>query len=133
MKSEDEGSIPSPRAYRTHYVIVRRDLPQIGTIAAQIVHAAGESSPGDLDEGTHAVVLQTPDEQGLLELEKSLLQADIRHVAVREPDAPWHGALMSIGIDPTHTREEVRPHTKHLKLLKGLVTRESTIDLSWKA
>lgn len=39
-------------------------LPR-GLLAAQVVHAAGESSPGDLPEGTHAVVLAAEDQQHL--------------------------------------------------------------------
>jgi len=107
---------------------VRDDLNDVGIVAVQVVHAAGESSPGKLEKGTHAVVLKTPDEQGLLELEQSLIEAGIPHVAVREPDKPWNGSLMSIGINPNTPREDLRPHTKHLKLLKGLRVRIVDLD-----
>lgn len=40
-----------------HYIVVRADLP-LGVKAANIAHAAGESSPGHLPNDTHVVVLQ---------------------------------------------------------------------------
>lgn len=72
----------------------------MGTLCAQITHAAGESSPGNLSEGTHAVVLAA-DQAKLLALERKLIEANIPHRAIREPDLPWDNQLMSIGICPT--------------------------------
>ena len=60
-----------PRIHLTHYVIVREDLPT-GVMAAQIVHAAGESSPGDLPPNTFAVALAASDEQQLELVEHEL-------------------------------------------------------------
>lgn len=99
----------------THYVIVRRDLP-LGFLAAQVVHAAGESSPGDLDPGTHAVVLAASSEQ-LAALERQLSKEGIAHVAIREPDPPWDGALTAIGVAPVTDRRPVRRLTSSLPLL----------------
>lgn len=99
-----------------HYIICRRDLP-LGLLGANIAHAAGESSPGNLPEGTHAYILMTPDEAGLLVLEKRLKLAGLRFKAIREPDAPWNNALMAIGIEPGR-KEELRRHLSHLPLLK---------------
>jgi hypothetical protein len=81
-----------------HYVICRADLP-LGTLCAQIVHAAGESGPAS--PGTHAVVLSVPNEAALELVEERLRTAKVRHVAIREPDSPWSGAIMAIGISPT--------------------------------
>jgi len=78
---------------------VRSDLP-LGTFAAQLVHAAGESSPGNLDSGTYAVVLSVPNEAALLEVERELLIAGVAHRTIREPDAPYFGAAMTIGVSP---------------------------------
>jgi hypothetical protein len=75
-----------------------------------VVHAAGESSRLSLElhPNTHAVALGAPSEAALLELEARLRFADIAHVAVREPDAPYGGQLMAIGLAP-------QPRTSKLK------------------
>lgn len=99
----------------THYVVVRADLP-IGFLAAQVVHAAGESSPGGLSSGTNAVVLAAEDEAQLICLEEKLLAAGVAHVAVREPDEPWSGALTAIGFAPVATRASLRHFLHSLPL-----------------
>lgn len=80
-----------------HYVIVRNDLP-LGVLAAQVVHAAGESSLRDIPPDTHAVVLAVSSEQELQQLEQDLLYNRIQHKAIREPDQG--NELMAIGIVP---------------------------------
>lgn len=97
-------------------MIVRRDLP-IGTLAAQIIHAAGESSPGNLPEDTFAVALAADSELQLLSIEQKLKNKNIPHAAIREPDAPWLGQLMAIGIAPCD-RSLVRKEIGNLPLLK---------------
>lgn len=87
-----------------HYAIVRSDLP-LGHLAAQLVHAAGESSFGNLPPNTHAVVLAARDEQHLLEIETLLLRDGVRHAAIREPDFPYLNAITAIGIVPIRRRE----------------------------
>lgn len=99
-----------------HYVIVRADIPR-GIQAAQLVHAAGESSPGDLPEGTHAVVLTAPNELELHRVAKRLETDGIAFVRINEPDAPWCGALMAIGVKPAR-KEDVRRSLSSLPLLK---------------
>lgn len=100
----------------THYCLVRGDLP-VGAIGAQLVHAAGESSPGDLPDGTIAVVLAAKSVGHLEHLERKLVRLEIPHRAVREPDAPYNGELMAIGIRPVDDRELVKPVTAGLQLL----------------
>lgn len=110
----------------THYIVVRRDLP-LGVIAAQVTHAAGESfyllasysggsmaasqeaggerpptranSRDDIPRAT-AVVLGARNESKLLSLERLLADHCVPHIAVREPDEPWNGQLMAIGLVP---------------------------------
>jgi peptidyl-tRNA hydrolase len=99
-----------------HYCVVREDLP-VGVAAAQLVHAAGESfyhygsgdkfGPSNVS-GTIAVVLAVPDEMALLQLENRLRMDDVRFVAIREPDAPWNGQLMTIGVLPG-SRDRLAP------------------------
>jgi hypothetical protein len=97
-------------------VIVRSDLPR-GIQSAMLVHAAGESSPGSLPEDTHAVVLVARDELELTLVAERLDAAGIGIVRVREPDAPYGGALMAVGIAPAR-KEVVRRHVSSLPLLR---------------
>lgn len=99
----------------THYIVVRPDLPR-GLLAAQVTHAAGESSPGDLSPGTYAVVLQA-DSALLVELEQQLTRDGVAHRAIRESDPPYAGQLMAIGLRPA-PRKEVQGHVSSLPLLK---------------
>lgn len=97
-----------------HYCIVRNDLP-VGVTAAQLVHAAGESGP--VTSGTYAVVLACADEAELAELERTLLQFNIQHVAIREPD--MSDALTAIGLSPVKNRKGLPNAIKKLKLYTG--------------
>jgi len=105
------------RQFSTHYCIIRKDLP-LGVLAAQLIHAAGESSPGNLPDNTHAVALAAKSEEHLLFLEAKLRRLSIPHKAIREPDAPWNGALMAIGIEPVADRNQVKKVTSSLPLLR---------------
>lgn len=99
-----------------HYVICRADLP-LGTLCAQIIHAAGESGPAR--PGTHAIALSVPNEAALELVEERLRTAKIHHAAIREPDPPWLGAIMCIGIPPTHASDpSLRSIIRRLQLIK---------------
>lgn len=82
-----------------------------------IIHAAGESSPGNLPETTHAVALTCPDERALAAVAARLSAAGVRHRAIHEPDAPWCGALMAIGLEPG-AKEALRRQVSSLPLLR---------------
>lgn len=96
--------------------MVRADLPR-GIQAAQIVHAAGESSPGNLPEGTYAIALQARDEVHLALIAKRLRLAGVRFTMIREPDAPYRGALMALGLHPAR-KEELRRHLSDVPKLR---------------
>ena len=83
-------------------------------IAAQLIHAAGESSPGGLASGTRALALMVEDEAALRALAADLVRWGVPHVQIREPDPPWSGALMAIGMVPMPTRDR-----KQLRRLLG--------------
>jgi peptidyl-tRNA hydrolase len=100
-----------------HYVIIRADLP-LGFMAAQIVHAAGETSPGNIPPETNAIVLSVPDEASLLSVHDRLTKAGLGHHLVSEPDAPWNGQATAIGIPPA-PRTCIRPYLSSLPLLRG--------------
>ncbi len=64
------------------------------------MHAAGESSPGNLPEGTYAVVLSVPNEAALVAVAAKLTAAGLKHVDIVESDAPYTDQLMAIGCVP---------------------------------
>lgn len=119
----------------THYIFVRRDLP-LGTLAAMITHAAGESSVifenqegwrhdnQPAFEGATAVVLEAKSEAHLLEIAAYLTQAKIEHTLVHESNGTYAGQLMSIGVVPG-SREELAPKLREFQTLKSCLTCET--------
>ncbi|HEU5118664.1 MAG TPA: hypothetical protein VFT74_18870 [Isosphaeraceae bacterium] len=99
-----------------HYVIVREDLPT-GVQFAQTIHAAGESCEGPLPSGTYAYALGARDEQHLLDIAQRLWDAEIPHTVINEPDEPYLGDAMAIGIWPTADKDRIRRVTSDLPLL----------------
>jgi peptidyl-tRNA hydrolase len=99
-----------------HFIIVRADLP-IGVLASQVTHAAGESSPGNLPEGTNAVVLSVPDEAGLEAVSKRLALAGTEHVRIVENEGKYAGQFLAIGCKPGR-KKEVGRALRHLPLLE---------------
>lgn len=96
-----------------HYCIVRADLPH-GSQVAQIIHAAGESTPTRVPENTVAVALHARNQTHLLEIRETLQKAGISHVLISECD----GEPMSIGIEPTRDRSSIRKVTSSLPLVR---------------
>ena len=101
---------------------MRADVPT-GVQLAQTIHAAGQSAQlpaaSPASPPTTAVALAAlPDE--LAALARALAAAGIHHVLVHEPDFPWRGALMAIGVVPS-SRALVRPLVAHLPLVRGKV------------
>lgn len=82
-----------------------------------LVHAAGESAPGDLPPTTYAVVLAVPTESELARVADLLERKDIAFVAIREPDPPWSGQLMALGCRPGE-KGVVGRWLSHLPLLR---------------
>lgn len=87
----------------------------MGLLSAQCVHAAGESSPGNIPAGTHAVVLGCSYEE--LTALAARLPKDVSHVLIHENDAPYEGQLMAIGFTPA-PRAVVYPYVRSLRLLR---------------
>ena len=89
-----------------------------------IVHAAGESAQhpeaGPAAPPTRAVALVATPAQ-LVALRDALVAEGVGHVVVHEPDEPWRGALMAIGMVPS-PRVRVARHVAHLSLVRGKET-----------
>ena len=97
-------------------MVVRADLPR-GLQAANILHAAGESSPGNLSRGTHAVCLTVPDELALRALTDRLEAVGLAPFRIIESDPPYTGQLMALGFAPAR-KEVMRRHLSSLPLLR---------------
>lgn len=96
----------------SHYCIIREDLSP-GLRAAYLIHAAGESSPGELPSGTRAVALTVPGESRLRELADRLDRDSIPHTAIVED-----GTMFAIGIAPAPLSRPVRRATSGLRLVQ---------------
>ena len=96
-------------------MIVRPDLPR-GVLAAQVTHAAGESSSGSLPSGTYAVVLSASSEE-LAELGKRLSEAGVGHKAIIENDGDLAGQITAIGVVPQN-RSKIRRWFSSYPLLR---------------
>lgn len=80
------------------------------------MHAAGESAQNTtVPPNTHAVVLACADEAAILAAEHKLLEHGIEIASIREPDAPYLGQLMAIGIKP-QSRKKLRKLLAYLPL-----------------
>lgn len=85
------------------------------------MHAAGESSPGNLPSGTFAVVLAVSSEAELERFSARLVDADLVHYDIREVDEPYSGQLMAIGLRPI-MRSVGRKVLSNLPLYRGPVS-----------
>jgi hypothetical protein len=95
---------------------VRADLPR-GIQAAHLIHAAGHSSPGDLDDTTYAVALTVKDEAALRSLAVTLARSGLLHHLEIENDPPYSGQAMALGIAPM-PRHLLKRFLHRLPLLK---------------
>jgi hypothetical protein len=101
-----------------HYILVRQDLP-IPVQMVNVAHAAGESVvEAPIPPTTRAVVLHVADEAQLLEYAAEVQQKGLSHVLIREPDAPYNGAAMALGLAPSQRRNALRRTFYHLELVK---------------
>ncbi len=82
-----------------------------------LIHAAGESSTGDLGPGTFAIALSVPDEAALIRQFLRLSALGVQLTPIHEPDAPYGGQLMAIGIRPL-LRSRIGRLLSELPLLK---------------
>lgn len=91
----------------------------IGQIAAQLVHAAGETADPLPQSGTHAVVLAVRNEAELLRYGRKLAQRGIHHKLIYEPDPPLSQQYTAIGVYPVSDRTTLRKVLRRLPLLSN--------------
>lgn len=90
-----------------------------GVAAVQAAHAAGESAfDGPVRGDTHVVALVADKSDDLEALAGRLAGAGLRYVLIREPDEPYNGAAVALGIEPTEDRDRVRPHVASFKVFR---------------
>ena len=99
-----------------HCVIVRAGLP-LGVMAAQIIHAAGESAAGLPDSNTRALAVEARSDGEMYETLDRIRERGLAHVEIHEPDAPYKGALLAIGIRPV--AKGCLKFLQHLPLIKS--------------
>ena len=101
-----------------HYILIRKDLPA-SVQMVNAVHAAGESIiDAPIPSTTRAVLLGVDNEEMLLSYFEKLKTKNIHYVLIREPDEPYNGAAMAIGIAPSDRRNMLRKLFHHLETLK---------------
>jgi len=82
------------------------------------MHAAGESTEDFLlPSGTHAVCLAADNEEHLFRIADRLARRRIPHHIIYEPDIPWNGQAMAIGLVPTKDRKPIKRALSRLSLL----------------
>lgn len=78
---------------------MRTDIP-VGLAFAQAIHAAGESSPGNLDPGTYAIALGAQDEEELRLIASNLEANNVDFRLIVESSGDFAGQAMAIGVVP---------------------------------
>jgi len=99
-----------------HYAVVRADL-SFGVQAAMLMHAVGISVKEPHVDGMWALALHVRDEAHLMEVAGWLLKAGFGFVIYRDPDPPFNGAAMALGVAPTFERERLKKCLQRLPLV----------------
>lgn len=86
-------------------------------MCAMIVHAAGESSPGNLPSDTHAVALAVPSEDALRSVFARLKLAGVPSALIVEDGGTYHGQATAIGVVPAK-KGEVHRFLSNLPLIR---------------
>lgn len=83
-----------------------------------VLHQSCRKYPGLPVSGeTHVVVLQAETSDQLEAVAARLRDSRVHHVLIREPDEPYRGAAVALGVEPTD-RERVRLHVADLKVFR---------------
>jgi len=89
-----------------------------GVVACQAAHAASECiRTVPVSPETHVCALEAETSEDLEVLHEMLLVAGIHHVLIREPDGPYNGAAVALGVEPMD-REKVKPYMTTFRVLR---------------
>ncbi len=95
---------------------MRTDI-SVGLAFANCLHAAGESSPGNLDHGTYAIALGAKDEEELRLIASNLEASGVDFRLIVESSGDYSGQAMAIGVVPG-PRNELRKHLSSYPLIR---------------
>lgn len=101
------------------YIVLHQSCRKYpGVAAAQAAHAAAESIRRlPVSDQTHVCVL-VADTSDMIESLATRLAADgVHHVVIREPDAPYNGAAVALGMEP-QDRERIGPYVEQFKVFR---------------
>lgn len=98
------------------YIVLHQSCRKFAGVAAvQAAHAATECLRRlPVSPQTTVAVLVAETSMDLESLSGVLAVAGIHHALVREPDPPYHGAAVALGVEPTD-RQRVAPHMRSFK------------------
>lgn len=89
-----------------------------GIVACQAAHAATECIQSlPVSDQTHVCALEAETSADLETLGKLLTDAGLPHVVIREPDEPYNGAAVAVGVAPMD-RYLVKPYMSTFKVLR---------------
>lgn len=92
-----------------HYVVLHQSLAKLaGAAASQAIHAATESLRSlPVPEDTHAAILEADTSEDLASLADGIAAAGFKVAVIREPDAPYNGAITAVACEPFE-RDRIR-------------------------
>lgn len=90
------------------YIVLHKSCAnRPGVAAAQSAHAACGAMRGAENPETHRVILSADSSAVLEAIASDLTVAGINHVVIREPDEPYNGTAVAVGVEPME-RERIR-------------------------
>lgn len=101
------------------YIVLHKSCKNSPGIAAcQAAHAATECIQSlPVSDQTHVCVLEAETSIELETLGKVLHNEGIPHVVIREPDEPYRGAAVAVGVAPMD-RDLIRPYMQTFKVFR---------------
>lgn len=83
------------------YIVLHKSCAnRPGIAAAQSAHAACGSMTGPENPETHRVILSADSSAALEAIASELAVAGLHHVVIREPDEPYNGTAVAVGVEP---------------------------------
>lgn len=101
------------------YVVLHRSCARdAGVAAAQTSHAVRGSMRDPAHPETHVCILRAETSDEIRALGELLAEKGLFCHVVEEPDPPYCGAAVALGVEPM-PRGLIAPHMAHLKVFRG--------------